>query len=66
MTDEGLTTGVLNALNKQRNRTVCRSCGFPVPVYPGRYPTKCPHCDTGRDSKGVYGVEKATDQSGAD
>lgn len=42
--DETFTTGVLNALNKNRNRTVCTECGFPLPVYPGRYPSKCPGC----------------------
>lgn len=45
----GMTTGVLNALNKNRSRTVCPECGFPMPVYPGRYPSACPGCGTNRD-----------------
>jgi len=40
---EAATPGMLNALNRQKNRTVCE-CGFPVPVYKGRYPKKCPMC----------------------
>jgi uncharacterized Zn finger protein (UPF0148 family) len=44
MVQEAMTPGVLNALNKNRNRSVCPSCGFPLPVYPGRYPSHCPQC----------------------
>lgn len=40
---EQMTSGVLKALSKGKKRTVC-SCGFPIPVYPGRYPSKCPLC----------------------
>jgi predicted Zn-ribbon and HTH transcriptional regulator len=39
-----MTKGVLNALMRNKNRTVCKKCGFPLPVYPGRYPSKCPGC----------------------
>ena len=38
-----MTKGVLNALHRNRHREVCE-CGFPMPVYPGRYPSKCPLC----------------------
>ena len=43
---EELTPGVLNALNRNRSRTTCKECGFPLPIYPGRYPSRCPHCET--------------------
>jgi len=46
-TSEAMTPGVLNALNKNRSRAVC-ACGFPLPVYPGRYPSHCPSCGTDR------------------
>ena len=41
---ESATKGVINALMKQKSRTVCKDCGFPLPVYPGRYPKDCPNC----------------------
>lgn len=41
---ESATKGVIKALLKNRSRTVCKSCGFPLPVYPGRYPKNCPNC----------------------
>ena len=47
---DSMTTGVLNALNRNRNRGVCKECGFPMPIYPGRYPSSCPGCGTDRDS----------------
>ena len=28
----------------RRRRKECGSCGFPVPIYPGRYPNRCPDC----------------------
>ena len=43
-----MTPGVLNALNRNRKRDVCNSCGFPLPIYPGRYPSKCPGCEEPR------------------
>jgi rubrerythrin len=44
-----MTKGVLNALGKSKYRTLCKECGFPLPVYPGRYPSKCPHCGAPRN-----------------
>ena len=41
---ESATKGIINALLKNRSRAVCKSCGFPLPVYPGRYPKNCPNC----------------------
>jgi hypothetical protein len=45
---EQFTPGVINALHKNRKRDVC-PCGFPMPVYPGRYPSTCPNCGKSRD-----------------
>ena len=44
-----LTPGLIRALGKQKIRKECE-CGFPMPVYPGRYPSKCPVCATPRES----------------
>lgn len=57
--NEGLTPGVLNALNRNRSRRVCDACGFPLPVYPGRYPSACPHCGTAREPAPEAGAEGA-------
>lgn len=54
---EAMTTGVLNALNKNRNRSVCGDCGFPIPVYPGRYPSACPSCGASREPGGSDDAE---------
>lgn len=40
-----ITTGMSRVFNRKSKRT-CASCGLVVPVYPGRYPRNCPHCDT--------------------
>lgn len=40
---EQLTPGIRNALDRGRVRSRC-ACGFPLPVYPGRYPAACPEC----------------------
>jgi hypothetical protein len=45
---EQFTNGVLKALHKNKNRSVCK-CGFPMPVYPGRYPSTCPSCGARRE-----------------
>jgi len=42
-----MSRGVLNALHRNRNVGVC-DCGFALPVYPGRYPSKCPLCGAPR------------------
>jgi hypothetical protein len=34
---------------KREERQTCGQCGFPLPVYPGRYPKKCPNCDAPYD-----------------
>jgi len=47
--NEGFTKGTLGALSKNRNRATC-DCGFPMPVYPGRYPSACPVCDEPRSA----------------
>jgi hypothetical protein len=44
---EGLTPGLTRALAKSKHLTPCE-CGFPMPVYPGRYPSKCPLCGAPR------------------
>lgn len=46
--DETLTQGAAKALARNRHLDVCE-CGFPMPKYPGRYPSKCPMCDAPRD-----------------
>ena len=56
---EAMTKGVLNALNRNRNRTTCGDCGFPLPVYPGRYPSACPSCGSARDKGGSDHAEKS-------
>lgn len=55
---EGMTRGVLNALNKNRSRSVCDQCGFPLPVYPGRYPSVCPSCGADRTPGGRDDAEE--------
>jgi len=50
MVQEAMTPGVLNALNKNRNRSTCPGCGFPLPIYPGRYPAHCPQCGGDREA----------------
>lgn len=49
--DEGLTPGLSRALSKNKTHKLC-DCGFPMPVYPGRYPSKCPVCSTPREGSG--------------
>jgi len=46
---EAMTPGLLNALSRNKNRTTCPGCGFPMPVYPGRYPSTCPSCGAQRE-----------------
>ena len=40
----GFTPGLIRALSKQKVKEPCDGCGFPMPVYPGRYPATCPAC----------------------
>jgi len=40
-----VTKGMKNALSKLKpSGLMCKSCGFRVPAYQGRYPAKCPEC----------------------
>jgi predicted Zn-ribbon and HTH transcriptional regulator len=41
---EGLTAGMVNALNRSGAKLTCKECGLPIPKYTGRYPGKCPEC----------------------
>lgn len=50
LTEGSLTPGLTRALSKQKVLRTC-ACGFPMPVYPGRYPSKCPLCATPRDAQ---------------
>lgn len=50
VTEDRLTPGLTRALAKQKVLRTC-DCGFPMPVYPGRYPSKCPLCATPREKK---------------
>ncbi len=61
MPQEAMTPGVLNALNRNRNRSTCTGCGFPLPVYPGRYPSKCPQCSTDRETAVAGQADPAED-----
>jgi len=44
-----LTEKISEALKKRmgamREKTHCEACGCQIPVYPGRYPIRCPECD---------------------
>jgi len=43
--DEGaVSQGIINAMLKGPVKVVCAACGFPIPKYPGRYPSNCPSC----------------------
>lgn len=42
-----LSPGLMRALARNKHLTPCE-CGFPMPVYPGRYPSKCPLCGAAR------------------
>jgi len=47
MLDEQLTPGIRNVLLRMSApKHVCPWCGFPIPTYPGRYPVKCPECNS--------------------
>lgn len=49
---EGMTNGVKKALIRltgDKQRSVCKKCGFVLPKYPGRYPSHCPVCGSKRD-----------------
>lgn len=38
-----VTPGMSRILGRRAKRT-CTNCSLPIPIYPGRYPRKCPHC----------------------
>lgn len=43
-----ITQGLLNALGRTAASShKCTSCGITMPVYSGRYPSKCPNCGNG-------------------
>lgn len=44
-----ITPGLARAISRGPTKDPCRECGFPMPVYPGRYPKSCPGCGTPRD-----------------
>ena len=39
-----VTAGMANAMGKGNTKIKCSKCGQSIPVYPGRYPSKCPNC----------------------
>lgn len=41
-----VTPGMAKAMKGDRS---CSGCGLSIPTYPGRYPAKCPSCDTKLD-----------------
>jgi len=43
---KGISAGLKKAFSKTTTVTICKDCGFPIPLYPGRYPKKCPECGT--------------------
>lgn len=49
---EVLTSGLRKALAKGDLHYECPGCGFPMPKYPGRYPSKCPQCGEPRKQDG--------------
>lgn len=52
---EQFTNGYLNAIKKQPNEKAtmaCPNCGHKLINYPGRYPEKCPLCDTPLEKNG--------------
>lgn len=50
-TDERVTPGLSKVLQKSKHLEPCPGCGFPMPVYPGRYPSKCPVCSMSRAAR---------------
>lgn len=39
-----ITRGMKRAYERMNGVKKCPGCGMVVPRYPGRYPSKCPHC----------------------
>lgn len=50
MKEATLTPGLTKALAGDRSLEACE-CGFAMPTYPGRYPSKCPVCSTPRNAQ---------------
>lgn len=50
--DEAMTPGLMKRITPEVSRTACGTCGFAVPVYPGRYPKSCPNCEAELDYGG--------------
>jgi len=47
-----MTPGAMKAIAKiAAKRKPCAECGFPLPKYPGRYPSKCPNCECAMGAK---------------
>ena len=43
---EEMTRGMKNAYKKMEGKKVCSECGTVLPIYRGRYPSKCTECGT--------------------
>ena len=42
-----ITSGIFNALKKGMNvKLKCNNCGLEIPPYKGRYPSRCPNCNS--------------------
>lgn len=65
--NEATTPGLRKALSKGRHRVLCanEACGFPMPVYPGRYPKHCPLCNTPREAVDESDAKTAIDEADA-
>jgi hypothetical protein len=52
-----VTAGMANAMGRTRmSDRACMECGMGFPVYPGRYPMKCPRCGGGVSRKEAGGT----------
>ena len=64
-----LSPGLLNAVDRVRNsmsdpdapkysiKKICGGCGFFILKYKGKYPARCPHCQTTLDYKGPISMD---------
>ncbi len=43
---EQLTPGLEKILIRNGVKMRCKVCGFPIPIYTGRYPLRCPQCNS--------------------
>jgi len=44
MLNEKVSEALKKRMKMMREKIKCEECGCGIPVYPGRYPTKCPEC----------------------